>query len=77
MKINKFNESYAEDYDKKFPIKCKIKNRIPDPGICWVTEINFEEERVEWTNGHVRSSVYGFDKVEFIPDFFVFNKYNL
>lgn len=79
MKISKFNESSEFDkmMDEKFPIKCKIKNRTPDPGICWVIKINFEEKNVEWSNGYVRSTIYGFDNVEFIPDLFIYSKYNL
>lgn len=76
MRINKCNESF-EEFDKKFPFKCKIKNRQPDPGICWVIKVNFEDETIEWSNGYVRSTCYGFDDVEFIPDLFILNKYNL
>lgn len=62
--------------DKMYPFKCKFKNRTPDPGICYILEINFEEKKVHWTNGAVRS-IADFDDIEFIPDPFIFNQYNL
>jgi hypothetical protein len=33
---------------------CKFKNRVPDPGMCRVININFEEEDLEVSNGAVR-----------------------
>ncbi len=79
MKINKFNESaeLTDSYfDEKFPIKCEMKHRIPNPGICWVTKINFENKTINWSNGYV-SSHADFKDIEFIPDIFIFNKYGL
>ena len=84
MKIQRFNEIYShvhtsEVSDNKYPIKCKFKNRIPDPGICYVTQIDFEVEKVHWSNGRI-SSVTDFNQIEFIPnifDLFMSKKYNL
>lgn len=86
MKINKFNETLAPKKfgtiynitysDEKFPFKCKFKNRVPDPGICWITDIDFRNRKLGWSNGAV-SSIANFDDVEFIPDIFVFGKFNL
>jgi len=83
MKIDKFNEIFRvhdmEVNDNKYPIKCKFKNRKPDPGICYVTQIDFEGEKVHWSNGRV-SSVTDFDQIEFIPDIFdlfMLKKYNV
>ena len=50
MKIQKFNEIIKVhpielNYNDKYPIKCKFKNRIPNPGICYIIEINFEERK--------------------------------
>ena len=69
----KLNQKEA---DSKYPFKCKYKNRIPDPGICYVLEIDFENEKVSCSNGHVKLFPI-FDEIEFIPDIFIFNKYNL
>jgi hypothetical protein len=68
-----YSDVYPED---KYPIKCKFKDRIPDPGICYVLEINFEERKIWWSNEAI-SSTANFDDIEFIPDIFVFGKYNL
>ncbi len=93
MKINKFKESIvneklkdlffktipdtnAKNADELFPFKCKFKNRNPDPGICYVTSINFLERSLSCTNGRYSYSP-DFDDVEFIPDLFLLNKYNL
>lgn len=65
-----------QDADRKYPFKCKYKNRIPDPGICYVLEIDFENEKVSCSNGYIRLFP-SFDEIEFIPDIFIFNKYNL
>ena len=78
MKIDKFNEvnKHWEFSNEIYPFKCKYKNRTPDPGICYVVEINFELEQIECSNG--RSRYYpSFDEIEFIPDIFMFGKYNL
>ena len=72
-KFSNISESLTEE---QYPFKCKYKNRIPDPGLCYVIEINFETKRVECSNGAVRLYPY-FDEIEFIPDIFIFNKYNL
>ena len=69
----KFNQI---DADSKYPFRCKYKNRIPDPGLCYVLEINFEEQTLSCSNGRFRYFP-SFDEVEFIPDIFIFNKYNL
>ena len=74
MKIIRFNEN--KNADSKYPFKCKYKNRKPDPGICYVLEIDFENEKVICSNGYVRLFP-SFDEIEFIPDIFIFNKYNL
>lgn len=93
MKIDKFNEMsitkklrdfmvksptevISNEADKLYPFKCKFKNRIPDPGECWIIEINFEERNLTCSNGRYRY-LPGFDDVEFIPDLFLLNKYNL
>lgn len=84
MKIEKFESSESDRYPwlryndnmDKYPIKCKFKNRVPDPGICVVIDIDFEERRVHVSNGAVRFRG-DFDDIEFIPDIFLFNKYNL
>jgi len=82
MKIQKFNEIFRVhpielNYnDSKYPIKCKFKNRTPNPGVCYITEINFEERKFHWSNGFVSSNA-NFDDVEFLPDLFSYNKYNI
>lgn len=35
---------------------CEIPNRKPNPGICTVLYMDFEERRLEWSNGIVRST---------------------
>jgi hypothetical protein len=87
MKIEKFTEGYhiplpkkkplqSQYNDNDFPFKCRFKNRTPDPGICYVTEIYFREKKIEWSNGAV-GSIANFEDIEFIPDIFIFDKYNL
>lgn len=74
MKVKKFNENNKAD--SLYPFKCKYKNRTPDPGICWIRRIDFENKRLDVTNGRYSYSP-DFDEVEFIPDIFIFSKYNL
>ena len=75
MKIKKFiSENF--DNNEEYPFKCKYKNRVPDPGICYIISINFEDKRVECSNGANRYYPY-FHDIEFIPDIFTFFKYNL
>jgi hypothetical protein len=62
--------------DDAYPFRCKFKNRTPDPGVCYVIEINFEKQEIECSNGRVRLYTK-FDEIEFIPDIFIFSKYNL
>ena len=78
MKISKFNESgeFHKMMDENYPFKCKYKNRTPNPGICWIISIDFERKKLDVSNGNYRYCP-DFDDVEFIPDIFVFNKYNL
>ena len=89
MKIQRFTEISASDYfgiptvmhqksmyDDDFPIKCKFHHRVPDPGICYVTDLDFREKKLHWSNGAV-SSVANFEDVEFIPDLFLLTKYNI
>jgi len=90
MKIDRFDETIDKRFtkgkiknwkveklsDDKFPFKCKYKNRTPDPGICYILEINFEDRNVQCSNGYLRMYP-SFDEIEFIPDIFIFNKYNL
>jgi len=76
MKIDKFNQIFEKTTDSIYPFKCRHKYIIPDPGICDIIVINFESEFVTWSNGYIISTA-GFDEIEFIPDIFVFNKYNL
>jgi hypothetical protein len=77
MKIQKFNEAGIMN-NSNFPIKCRFKNRVPDPGICYVTEIDFKDRKIHWRNYNV-SSIADFDDVEFLPDLFFLNidKYNI
>ena len=79
MKIQKFTEVSASDflgipidnniqksrYNNDLPIKCKLS----DPDICYVTDIDFREKKVGWSNGTV-SSVANFEDIEFIPELF-------
>jgi len=44
MKVNKINKVLEKYTDDKYPFKIKFKNRIPDPGICHVISIDFEDE---------------------------------
>ncbi|MCK9446946.1 hypothetical protein M0Q50_08870 [bacterium] len=64
--LKKF-ESYNNVNNKlksKFPImKCTFKNRVPNPGICVVKQINYDEEKIYWSNGYV-SSVANFEDVD-------------
>jgi len=79
LAIDKFQQAHNANIqlsDDKFPFKCKFKNREPDPGICYIISIDFENRKVSCLNGSVR--LYpSFDEIEFVPDIFVFSKYNL
>ncbi len=59
------NELFALTSLNSFSGIVKYKSRIPDPGRCKVLSINFEEERLEVTNGRVRLFP-SFGDVEFI-----------
>ena len=74
--VDKEKNRFVEPKEVKFPFKCKYKNRTPDPGICYILEINFEDRKVQCSNGYVRMYP-SFDEIEFIPDIFIFNTYNL
>ena len=78
MKIERINENLGFDkmMNQKYPLKCKYKDRTPDPGICWIISIDFENKRLDVSNGRYRYSP-DFDDVEFIPDLFIYSKYNL
>ena len=84
MKVKKFDEAFkdamgryhqnasdARFSDDDYPFKCKYENRI-----YYVIEIYFKNRSIKCSNG---SDEYylSFDDVEFIPDIFVFSKYNL
>jgi hypothetical protein len=62
--------------DEKYPFKCRYKERNPDPGLCWIIDIDFDNRDLGFSNGSYRYSA-SFDDVEFIPDIFILNKYNL
>lgn len=38
----------------KFPYVARYKDRYPDPGECKVLSINWEEERIDMSNGYCR-----------------------
>jgi hypothetical protein len=90
MKIQRFNEKILKDVKapiervlrktsklEEYPIKCKFKNRVPDPGTCYVIDINFEVQQIKCSNEYSTYVGIDFDQVDFIPDIFIFNKYNL
>ncbi len=51
----------------KLPYCARYKNRIPDPGECKVISINWEEGRVELTNGACRYYP-SFEEIEIYND---------
>ena len=79
MKIQRFNEA-TKFSDDDYPFKCKFKdpfaNHDSDPGICYVIEIYFRNRSVKCSNG-ADEYYASFDDIEFIPDIFIFSKYNL
>ena len=48
--------------DKPPMFICTFKKRNPDPGICAVTKIDFENRKLECSNGAVRLSP-SFDEI--------------
>lgn len=39
---------------RQMPFTVRFKNRYPDPGLCRVISLNFENEKCEVSNGAVR-----------------------
>lgn len=75
MEIQRFSKTEVRPEDD-FPLKCKVK-RVPDPGICYVMQIDFDRKKVSvLSKGNIRYTLT-FDDVEFIPDIFIFSNYNL
>jgi hypothetical protein len=60
--------------EREYPLTCKFKNRNPDPGICNIVSIDFDDGVAFVSNGRFR---YRAEFKDFIPDIFVFSKYNL
>ena len=87
MKIERFNKLNEitlppqrkynlKPEERVFPLKCRYKNRTPDPGMLYIISIDFEDGSVSASNGRIRYRAE-FKELEFIPDIFVFDKYNL
>lgn len=45
-----------EEWGKKYPIKAIWEGRIPDLGICYVTSIDFRNNRISLSNGQIETS---------------------
>lgn len=54
--LEEFEKSLSNNlpYKKQYPFICEFKNRKPNPGQCYVLEIDFEERKLVCSNGAVR-----------------------
>ena len=50
------------------PFFARFKQRNPDPGVCRIISINWEDKLISMTNGRLRYSP-SFDEVEIVKDF--------
>jgi hypothetical protein len=57
------NRLYKDCTTYNMPYECEYKHRVPDPQRCKVLSIDFENRRLEVTNGVVRLSP-SFDEVD-------------